>query len=58
MEFSARIDAYMTHCHSRRLSPQTMQSDEETLRLFEHWPVGQAERRPRESMQDDPRAHY
>lgn len=36
-DFDFYIDEYMYYCRSRRLRPNTMQSYEQTLRLFERW---------------------
>ena len=36
-DFDYWIDEYMYHCRSRKLRPKTMQSYEQTLRLFERW---------------------
>ena len=36
-KFDYYIDEYMYNCQSRKLSPKTMQSYEQTLRLFERW---------------------
>lgn len=36
-DFDFYIDEYMYNCRSRRLRPKTMQSYEQTLRLFERW---------------------
>lgn len=35
--FDFYIDEYMYYCRSRKLRPKTMQSYEQTLRLFERW---------------------
>ena len=37
MDFSRSIEAYMHHCHSRKLRPKTMLSYEQTLKLFGVW---------------------
>ena len=37
MDFSGSIEAYMHHCHSRKLRPKTMLSYEQTLKLFGVW---------------------
>lgn len=36
-DFDYYIDEYLYYCNSRRLSPKTMNSYEQTLRLFERW---------------------
>lgn len=36
-DFDHYIDEYLYFCQSRRLRPKTMQSYEQTLRLFERW---------------------
>ena len=36
-DFDFYIDEYMYNCQSRRLRPKTMNSYEQTLRLFERW---------------------
>lgn len=36
-DFDFYIDEYMYHCQSRRLRPKTMNSYEQSLRLFERW---------------------
>ena len=36
-DFDYYIDEYMCYCRSRKLRPKTMQSYEQTLRLFERW---------------------
>lgn len=36
-DFDFYIDEYMCDCQSRRLRPKTMNSYEQTLRLFERW---------------------
>ena len=36
-DFDYYIDEYMYNCRSRKLRPKTMQSYEQTLRLFERW---------------------
>lgn len=36
-DFDYYIDEYLYFCRSRRLRPKTMQSYEQTLRLFERW---------------------
>jgi len=36
-DFDYWIDEYMYNCRSRKLRPKTMQSYEQTLRLFERW---------------------
>ena len=36
-DFGYYIDEYMYNCRSRKLRPKTMQSYEQTLRLFERW---------------------
>ena len=36
-DFDYYIDEYMYYCRSRKLRPKTMQSYEQTLRLFERW---------------------
>ena len=36
-DFDFYIDEYMYYCRSRRLRPKTVQSYEQTLRLFERW---------------------
>ena len=36
-DFDYYIDEYMYNCRSRKLRPKTMQSYEQSLRLFERW---------------------
>lgn len=36
-DFDFYIEEYMYFCRSRQLRPKTMQSYEQTLRLFERW---------------------
>lgn len=36
-DFDYYIDEYMYYCRSKKLRPKTMQSYEQTLRLFERW---------------------
>ena len=36
-DFDFYIDEYMYYCRSKHLRPKTMQSYEQTLRLFERW---------------------
>lgn len=36
-DFDFYIDEYLYYCQSRRLRPKTMNSYEQTLRLFERW---------------------
>ncbi|MGM9537256.1 MAG: site-specific integrase [Candidatus Onthomonas sp.] len=36
-DFDYAIDEYLYYCQSRRLRQKTMQSYEQTLRLFERW---------------------
>ena len=36
-DFDFYIDEYMYNCRSRKLRPKTMNSYEQTLRLFERW---------------------
>ena len=37
LSFDWQIDEYMINCRSRQLRPKTMNSYEQTLRLFERW---------------------
>lgn len=37
LDFDWQIDEFMVYCRSTQLRPQRMKSDEQTLRLFEHW---------------------
>ena len=41
-DFDFYIDEYMYNCRSRKLRPKTMQSYEQTLRLFERWCLEEA----------------
>ena len=41
-DFDYYIDEYMYNCRSRKLRPKTMQSYEQTLRLFERWCLEEA----------------
>lgn len=40
-DFDFYIDEYLYYCQSRRLRPKTMNSYEQTLRLFERWTMEQ-----------------
>ena len=44
MELTRAIDAYMANCHSRKLRPKTMDSYEQTLRLFAKWVLTQRDK--------------
>ena len=37
MAFDWQLDEYMVYCRSRQLREKTMNSYEQTLRLFERW---------------------
>ena len=37
LDFDWQIDEFMVYCRSSQLRPKTMQSYEQTLRLFERW---------------------
>lgn len=37
LSFDWQIDEYMINCRSRQLRPRTMNSYEQSLRLFERW---------------------
>lgn len=42
-DFDYWIDEYMYNCRSQKLHPKTMQSYEQSLRLFERWCLEEAQ---------------
>ncbi len=57
-DFDYYIGEYMYWCHSRRLRPKTMQSYEQTLRLFERWCKEEAGIEEPAQVQDSVIRHY
>ena len=57
-DFNYYIDEYMYNCRSRKLRPKTMQSYEQTLRLFERWCLEEASITEPGQVLDSTSRHY
>lgn len=57
-DFDYYIDEYMHDCRSRKLRPRTMQSYEQTLRLFERWCMDTAEIKTPQEVTESLIRHY
>ena len=57
-DFDYYIDEYMYNCRSRKLRPKTMQSYEQTLRLFERWCLEEANITEPSQVLDSTIRHY
>ena len=58
LDFDWQIDEFMVYCRSSQLRPKTMQSYEQTLRLFERWCLEQLDIRTVDKVTESVIRHY